>query len=270
MQTDEKKMTDRFLDALAGALCRGTSNATTRSWTVTVAEAGKPNPPSPEPVLTVALQLSGGLSGKLYLSLEENAARSHLFPKAENEAEEPVRAWVALISHASMFLKEKLDQMFESVTVGHGTLTSSLEGQRLADVELCEEQTAQTMTIRVNADAVLVADLSRRSSAGAILTGRDTPGALERVIDVPLMVTLRFGQRQLSLREVLALSTGSLLELDRQVEEPVDLMLGERLIARGEVVIVDGNYGMRVLEVVETTPYRSSPLRNLAEQSAGS
>lgn len=75
--------------------------------------------------------------------------------------------------------------------------------------------------------------------------------ALQRVIDVPLAVTLRFGQRQLTLRELLDLSTGALVELDRQVEEPVDLMLGERLIARGEVVIVDGNYGMRVTEVVE-------------------
>ena len=80
-------------------------------------------------------------------------------------------------------------------------------------------------------------------------------GHLHRVIDVPLAVTLRFGQRQLTLRELLALNTGSLVELDRQVEEPVDLMLGERIVARGEVVIVDGNYGMRVTQVVETTPH---------------
>ena len=74
---------------------------------------------------------------------------------------------------------------------------------------------------------------------------------INRVIDVPLAVTMRFGQRQLTLRELLNLGTGSLLELDRQVEEPVDLMLGDRVIARGEVVIVDGNYGMRVTEVLE-------------------
>lgn len=77
------------------------------------------------------------------------------------------------------------------------------------------------------------------------------PAPLGRVIDVPLTVTLRFGQRQLTLRELLELNTGSLVELDQQVEEPVHLMLGERVIARGEVVIVDGNYGMRVLEVVD-------------------
>ena len=74
---------------------------------------------------------------------------------------------------------------------------------------------------------------------------------LGRVIDVPLTVTLRFGQRSMRLRDVLELNTGALVELDRQVEDPVDLILDERVIARGEVVIVDGNYGLRVTEIVE-------------------
>ena len=75
---------------------------------------------------------------------------------------------------------------------------------------------------------------------------------IRRVIDVPLAVTLRFGQRHLTLRDILTLTTGSLVELDRQVEEPVDLVLGDRLIARGEVVVVDGNYGLRVTEVIQS------------------
>jgi flagellar motor switch protein FliN len=51
------------------------------------------------------------------------------------------------------------------------------------------------------------------------------------------------------LKDVLELSSGSVLELDRDVHEPVDLLLKDRVIARGEVVIVDGNYGLRVSEV---------------------
>ena len=86
--------------------------------------------------------------------------------------------------------------------------------------------------------------------------GAEQQTPINRVIDVPLTVTLRFGQRQLTLRELLELNTGSLVELDQQVDEPVHLMLGERIIARGEVVIVDGNYGMRVLEVVEHSAAR--------------
>jgi flagellar motor switch protein FliN/FliY len=64
-----------------------------------------------------------------------------------------------------------------------------------------------------------------------------------------LNVTLRFGQRQLTLREVLELTSGSVVELDRQVEEPVELILDGVVVARGEAVVIDGNYGLRVTEV---------------------
>ncbi len=68
-------------------------------------------------------------------------------------------------------------------------------------------------------------------------------------MDVELNVSLRFGQRQLPLREVLELSSGSVIELDRMVDEPVELLLDGKVIARGEAVIVDGNYGLRVTEI---------------------
>jgi flagellar motor switch protein FliN/FliY len=68
-------------------------------------------------------------------------------------------------------------------------------------------------------------------------------------MDVELSVTLRFGSRRLLLREVLDLIPGSVVDLDRQVEEPVDILLDGRLLARGEVVVLDGNYGVRVTEV---------------------
>jgi len=72
---------------------------------------------------------------------------------------------------------------------------------------------------------------------------------LDLVMDVELNVTLRFGKRQLTLREVLELTSGSVVELDRQVEEPVELLLDGIVIARGEAVVIDGNYGLRVTEV---------------------
>jgi len=74
-------------------------------------------------------------------------------------------------------------------------------------------------------------------------------GNLELLMDVELPAMLRFGTRQSTLREVLDLATGAVLELNREVQEPVDLVLNGKLIARGEVVLVDGNYGLRVTEV---------------------
>ena len=83
------------------------------------------------------------------------------------------------------------------------------------------------------------------------VTGRAiaAPANLNLVMDVELNVTLRFGQRKLTLREVLDLTSGSVVELDRQVEEPVELLLDGVVIARGEAVVIDGNYGLRVTEV---------------------
>jgi flagellar motor switch protein FliN/FliY len=74
---------------------------------------------------------------------------------------------------------------------------------------------------------------------------------LDLVLDVELNVTLRFGERRLPLRDVLELASGSVVELDRQVDEPVELVLDGRVVARGEAVIIDGNYGLRITEVVQ-------------------
>lgn len=77
------------------------------------------------------------------------------------------------------------------------------------------------------------------------------PSNLKLVMDVELNVSLRFGQCQLPLRDVLDLTSGSVIELDRDVDDPVELLLDGRVIARGEAVIVDGNYGLRITEIPE-------------------
>jgi flagellar motor switch protein FliN len=74
---------------------------------------------------------------------------------------------------------------------------------------------------------------------------------LDLLLEVNLNLTLRFGQRALPLREILDLNAGAIVELDREVQEPADLLLGDKVIARGQVVIVDGNYGLRITEVTD-------------------
>ena len=87
------------------------------------------------------------------------------------------------------------------------------------------------------------------SPAAAPFPPQDGSVKLDLLMDVELGVTLRFGRRRLLLREVLDLNPGSVVDLDRKVQEPVDVLLDGRLIARGEVVVMDGNYGLRVTEV---------------------
>ena len=73
---------------------------------------------------------------------------------------------------------------------------------------------------------------------------------LELLMDVELDVTLRFGERQMALRDILDLSAGSVVELNQYVQDPVELLVGKKVIARGEVVVVDGSYGLRVTEII--------------------
>jgi flagellar motor switch protein FliN len=74
------------------------------------------------------------------------------------------------------------------------------------------------------------------------------PG-LELLLDVELEAALRFGCREMSLGEVLDLGPGDVVQLDRQVTDPVDLIIGDKIVACGEVVLVNGNFGLRVTEV---------------------
>lgn len=83
------------------------------------------------------------------------------------------------------------------------------------------------------------------ASAGARTSARDL------LLEIELDATLRFGARELALKDVLALTLGDVLELNRQVNDPVDLVVGDRIVARGEVVVVDGNFALLVTEVAE-------------------
>ncbi len=77
------------------------------------------------------------------------------------------------------------------------------------------------------------------------------PSARDLLLEIELDATLQFGSRELALKDVLGLSLGDVLELDRHVNEPVDLVVGDRIVARGEVVIVEGNFALLVTEVAE-------------------
>jgi flagellar motor switch protein FliN/FliY len=75
---------------------------------------------------------------------------------------------------------------------------------------------------------------------------------LDAVLDVDLPLVVRFGRAVMPLRALADLGPGSVIDMGRSPDEPVDLLVGDRLIARGEVVIVGGNYGVRITELAAT------------------
>ncbi|HEX3819445.1 MAG TPA: FliM/FliN family flagellar motor switch protein [Candidatus Sulfotelmatobacter sp.] len=121
-----------------------------------------------------------------------------------------------------------------------------------------EKENATPLWIELHLSAALAAALrpertepAPHKPAAALATpSPETENAkLDLLMDIELGVVLRFGARRLLLREVVELTPGSVIELDREVQDPVDVLLDGRIIARGEVVVLDGHYGFRVTEV---------------------
>ena len=77
-----------------------------------------------------------------------------------------------------------------------------------------------------------------------------SPG-LQLLLDVELEASLRFGAREMPLGEILDLGPGDVVQLDRHISDPVDLIVADKIVARGEVVLVNGNFGLRVTQVAE-------------------
>ena len=77
---------------------------------------------------------------------------------------------------------------------------------------------------------------------------------LERLYDVPVELAVEIGRTQMTIREALALGPGSIVTLQRLAGEPVDLLVNGKPIARGEVVVIDEEFGLRVTDVLDSAP----------------
>jgi flagellar motor switch protein FliN/FliY len=73
---------------------------------------------------------------------------------------------------------------------------------------------------------------------------------IEQILDVEVPVVVHFGRTEMSLAEVAELGPGAVVELDRGLDDPVELWVNNRPFAKGQVVVVDGNYALRIQEIV--------------------
>jgi flagellar motor switch protein FliN/FliY len=74
--------------------------------------------------------------------------------------------------------------------------------------------------------------------------------SLDILMDVPLQISVELGRTRMPVKEVLSLQHGSVVELDRMAGEPVDVLVNDRLIARGEVVVIEDRFGIRITETI--------------------
>ena len=132
-------------------------------------------------------------------------------------------------------------------------------GRTLTGTELSVALAAATVAVPLLAgssvEAVLFLGGDAPSAAGpapVVASGAVPVRGVELLHGVAMEVTVELGRTRLSVRELLALSPGDVLELDRAAGSPADLLVNGRLIARGEVVVVDEDFALRVTEIVSS------------------
>jgi len=237
---------DLFVQALPTAMGQALSGKGSARWTVTLDEKSKPFPAATQ-VLTMlmvaepsqaeaAIQISAENAQLLSGTSEEAAASEDLQPGY-------VKTVRAVLTQACEKAAEALPGTKVHVRVakelawtpaGQFSLTAMDGGSKSVQIQLL-------FATGWPQDASSAASASSKTANGIDVS------LLE---NVEIEVSLQFGGRRLPLRDIGELRSGSVIELDKRLQDPAELVLGDRVVARGEVVIVDGNYGLRITEVV--------------------
>jgi flagellar motor switch protein FliN/FliY len=228
-----------FSKALAQTLC----DACSSSWTTELSE-NSPSGRMEDAATHFRFTFSGSLNGASLLAIRNaDVAALGLKGVAEGEFREEHATTLCVALEGSLTGLCGLLAEYGAVTLAVERAVDAVLPQHALELRATSDGGSVAMVLF--ADETLVRSLARPATA------EEAKANLDLVLDVELSVTLRFGQRQLSLREVLDLTSGSVVELDRQVDEPVELVLDGRVVARGEAVIIDGNYGIRITQVLQ-------------------
>ncbi|MDZ4796839.1 MAG: flagellar motor switch protein FliN [Bryobacteraceae bacterium] len=137
------------------------------------------------------------------------------------------------------------------VTVELGDHTFAIELVAQADGSVAIRQQEQPATMAAAAGAGGGPALTAGSTEQSGGWGLGPPSrTMDALLDVHLPVSISFGQARMPLKDVLKLTAGTVVELNRQPEDPVDIIVNDCVIARGEVVVVDGNYAVRIQSII--------------------
>lgn len=217
--------------------------------------------PQPEAASALVITLGGALPGRFLVAVED-AALHALFVEARltdssEDAARDAELWRGLVQQvataaAQMLASARPDAAPVSVSIEAaawtlGTPSAAYEmrfGGAVLPLAFVDE-------IKLPESAVRGASSISGAVSSPVSSIRAAPSGVSLLLDVELETSLRFGSREMPLSEVLDLGAGDVVELDRYISDPVDLLVGDKIVARGEVVLVNGSFGLRVLEVAE-------------------
>lgn len=211
--------------------------------------------PAMDKAIWFCLSFEGSLGGRAYVAVQQADLPALDLRDAGGTPQSEATAMLNLLQTMTARLRELVMSRYGATTVAIEQETRPVAPQgSVLEISARSAQGDPRATLWVCLEAPLVTGLQVSSEGLFPEAAPDLQISAENfdlVLDVELDATLRFGHRQLSLREILELTSGSVVELDRQVDEPVELILDGRIIARGEAVIIDGNYGMRITEILQ-------------------
>jgi flagellar motor switch protein FliN/FliY len=243
-----------FAAAFAASLAESMAAATGSPWPLEAMDGPDPAANKGTPI-HFRLTVEGTICGDCFVEMYEPEV-SDLISKIVKEpvtglTDEQIDALAKVISMATAGLAASLSDKYGNLTFKVDRVAGlAFGGMLVVPLGGCPDESNAQVLLYFGGQ--LLDALSSGSDQETTRKASETvvsPNNLKLVMDVELNVSLRFGQRQMPLREVLELGSGSVIELDRMVDEPVELFLDGKLIARGEAVVVDGNYGLRVTEI---------------------
>ncbi|WP_031571319.1 flagellar motor switch protein FliN [Rheinheimera texasensis] len=117
------------------------------------------------------------------------------------------------------------------------------------DKDTMDEWAAALAEAEGGADGVEAAELDELHEEHAPLSG-DERRKLDTILDIPVTISMEVGRAKISIRNLLQLNQGSVVELERVAGEPLDVLVNGTLIAHGEVVVVNDKFGIRLTDVI--------------------
>lgn len=197
--------------------------------------------------LAYCAKISGDVSGEFTTVLESSIVETPLL----GEGVDQTAAWMELLREVAEAAAGEF-------------LAISGKNCRVTDVHRSDANHVTTRTFRLESPAhswalgvcdglrMKVEDPAELSASNPNEAQNDFPresSGLELLLDVELEAAIRFGCCRMPLGEILEFGPGDVVELDRHITDPVDLIVSDKIVARGEVVVVNGNLGLRVTEV---------------------
>lgn len=230
--------------------------------------------------LQVALQMTGGGTSEEFGDLEESAlseAIQSMYSAANNQLSQMMGGDIHLdppeVVTRPDDLGERLPESTEKqILVSYqlksgpvnGTIYQIIPRNLLESIssaaapaeEDIEEEMRAADSFKSKAPPIMSAP-AQFSPLGQQATGGATRGGLsvdisnlELILDISLEVTVELGRTHRKIRDVLELGPGSVVELDRLAGEPVDILVNDKLFAKGEVVVIDENFGVRITDIL--------------------